>query len=498
MSINIIGYPHRTHLTSLDVSYWNSSRQPFVFHVERKDGVFFGINDASGYAQLVVASYITSASEVVVGSKIFLKDLAGNYEGLATVTAIPVTGVPYYAFTTDIPYSSFSIGGYFNLISRINYGITAQITIEQRGFTTIKSCKVSPDSEGIGMLDIRPFINAEMLKVDARPIDDVDYLDKNVFCKINLSLTESWKGSSESPLVIPFTYHAIDGVKYVGDIYGQNFADYLPQSNAPTSLGKFLTAFEQPIFFGGYPFDLAYIQPPHLSGVNCTANRLMYDNGGNVVDSDASDLDASLGEGVHRVKFDLNAVDAQTTNVDFYIKAGGTAGTLYVDADYVADDYVAGEIATSGTPVEITERKNVIYDRICGEYKKPVYLKWRNHLGAWDYFLFQNRQESDTQTKQIADYQTEPIELSDAVGRESITSTQQASRITVGALVGLKQIEGIKGIERSPVVLMCTDKVNNKWLRVRIVPKGFKYDTRAKTIPVEITFELPDYYSVPN
>lgn len=498
MSINIIGYPHRTHVTSTNVSYWNSSRQPFVFHVERKDGVFFGINDASGYAQLVVASYIASASEVVVGSKIFLKDLAGNYEGLATVTAIPVTGVPYYAFTTDIPYSSFSIGGYFNIISRINYGITAQITIEQRGFTTIKSCKVSPDSTGVGMLDIRPFINASMLKTDSRPISDVDYLDKNVFCKINLSLTELWKGSSESPLVVPFTYHAIDGVKYIGDVYGQNFADFLPQSNAPTSLGKFLTAFEQPIYFEGYPFDLAYIQPTHLSGVNCTANRIAYSNNGTTVDSDATDLDSSLGEGVHRVKFNLDTVASGASSVDFFIKAGGTAGTLYVDLGYVADTYVEGEVATSGTPVEITERKRVIYDKACGDYKKPVYLKWRNHLGAWDYFLFQNRQESDTQTKQIADYQTEPIELSDAVGRDAITSTQQGSRMTVGALVGLKQIEGIKGIERSPVVMMMTDKANNKWVRVRIVPKGFKYDTRAKVVPIELTFELPDYYSIPN
>jgi len=38
----------------------------------------------------------------------------------------------------------------------------------------------------------------------------------------------------------------------------------------------------------------------------------------------------------------------------------------------------------------------------------------------------------------------------------------------------------------------------NKWLRVRIVPKGFKIDTRAKNIPVEITIEIPDTYSVAN
>ena len=154
MSIVVTSYPQRTHEVSGQPCYWNSTRQPFVFNILRQDGVFFGINDASGFAQLVVASYIASASEIVVGSKIFIKDLNGIYEGLATVTAIPVTGVPYYAFTTDIPYTSFSIGGYFNLISRINYGITATITIEQNGFTTMTTCKIFTLLSGFVPLNI--------------------------------------------------------------------------------------------------------------------------------------------------------------------------------------------------------------------------------------------------------------------------------------------------------------------------------------------------------
>ena len=68
--------------------------------------------------------------------------------------------------------------------------------------------------------------------------------------------------------------------------------------------------------------------------------------------------------------------------------------------------------------------------------------------------------------------------------------------MTMGAIIGQKQLSGMKGIERSPCVMMLVG--TNKWLRVRIVPKGFKIDTRAKNIPVEITIELPDTYSVAN
>ena len=491
MSIVVTSYPQRTHEVSGQPCYWNSTRQPFVFHILRQDGVFFGINDASGFAQLVVASYIASASEIVVGSKIFIKDLNGIYEGLATVTAIPVTGVPYYAFTTDIPYTSFSIGGYFNLISRINYGITATITIEQNGFTTIKTCKISPDSTGNGMLDIAPFLNGSMSKVDNRT--GFDYLDKNVFCKINLSMIESWRNSSELPIVVPFTYYGIDGVKAIGDKYGQNFADFVPQIDNPPSKGKFLTGFEQPIYFNGYPFDLAYIQPTDYNGITCTFNRIGYVNN-SVVDSDVTNLDASLREGVHRIS--LGSMDSSVKTVDAWVEAGGTAGDLYSDLDYVADGYVEGEAGAEGSVFEIIERLSIVHDVACGGYKLPVYLKWRNHLGGWDYFLFQNRQEIETTAKQLADFTTEPIELSTAIGRESITVSQQTTRITMGAIIGQLQVSGIKGIERSPCVMMLVG--DNKWLRVRIVPKGFKIDTRAKSIPVEITVEIADTYSVAN
>ena len=491
MSLNITQYPQRIHSVSGQPCFWNSTRQPFVFNIQRQDGVFFGVNDASGFAQLVVASYIDSASEVVVGSKIYLKDLNGIYEGLATVTAIPVTGVPYFAFTTDIPYTTFSIGGYFNLISRINYGITATITVEQNGFTTIKTCKVSPDTKGNGILDISPYLNGSMSKVDNRT--GFDYLDKNVFCKVNVSLLESWRNSSELPLTVPFTYYGIDGVKAVGDQYGQNFADFVPQINNPPSKGKFLTGFEQPIYFEGYPFDLAYIQPTDYNGVTCTFNRIGYVNN-SVIDSDVTNLDASLLHGVHRINF--SEMDSSIKEVEAWIEAGGTAGSLYSDLDYVADGYVVGEAGAEGSVFEIIERLNVMYDVACGGYRLPVYLKWRNHLGGWDYFLFQNRQEIETTAKQLADFTTEPIELSTAIGRESITVSQQTTRMTMGAIIGQKQLSGMKGIERSPCVMMLVD--TNKWLRVRIVPKGFKIDTRAKNIPVEITIELPDTYSVAN
>lgn len=494
MSLNITSYPQRIHSVSGQPCFWNSTRQPFVFNIIRQDGVFFGVNDSGGFAQLVVASYIASASDVVVGSKIFLKDLNGIYEGLATVTAIPVTGVPYFAFTTDMPYTSFSIGGYFNLISRINYGIEATITVEQNGFTTIKKCEVSPDTKGNGILDIAPYLNGSMSKVDGRT--GFDYLDKNVFCKVNVSLLESWRNSSESPLNIPYTYYGIDGVKAIGDEYGQNFADFVPQIDNPPSKGKFLTGFEQPIIFTGYPFDLAFIKPDTYEGAYMWMYQVDKDSGGNPIGYNGANLDGALALGVHRLDVNIGTPNPLTKSIDVSVWNGGTWGTLYVDPGYVADDYVNGVNGTETESFEVIEALNVLYDVACGGYKLPIYLKWRNHLGGWDYFLFQNRQEIETTSKQIADYTTEPIELSTAVGRENITVAQQTTRITMGAIIGQKQISGIKGIERSPCVMMLVGE--NKWLRVRIVPKGFKIDTRAKNIPVEITIEIPDTYSVAN
>ena len=98
-----------------------------------------------------------------------------------TVTAIPVTGYHTLHLRLIYPTHHFQSVVKFNLISRINYGIEATITVEQNGFKTIKKCKVSPDTKGNGILDIAPDLNGSMSKIDRRT--GFDYLDKNVFAK---------------------------------------------------------------------------------------------------------------------------------------------------------------------------------------------------------------------------------------------------------------------------------------------------------------------------
>ena len=129
---------------------------------------------------------------------------------------------------------------------------------------------------------------------------------------------------------------------------------------------------------------------------------------------------------------------------------------------------------------------------------------WKNSLGGWDFWLFDNVTEHETTSQQGATYENYIEDIENATHRTQFTEARQQNRITCFGTATQEQYEGLKTIERSPQVYMLRDASAlttnplKAWTGVRIAPKGFKKVSATVNIEVELTIELPEPYNVPN
>jgi hypothetical protein len=129
---------------------------------------------------------------------------------------------------------------------------------------------------------------------------------------------------------------------------------------------------------------------------------------------------------------------------------------------------------------------------------------WKNSLGGWDYWLFDNNAEINYTAKHNTNYNVYVENIETTNLRSKFVSADQVKTITVGDSVSVDSLVGLKGIESSAQVFMLYDQSKLAttpelaWIGVNVVPKGFKHTSFANYVDIEVTFELPDYYTTNN
>jgi hypothetical protein len=194
--------------------------------------------------------------------------------------------------------------------------------------------------------------------------------------------------------------------------------------------------------------------------------------------------------------------DTSTEFVDVWLNNGGIASDVYVADDYVANDYVYDNAGGIGAEARITEIKRVKINRDCR--KNPIYLMWKNSLGGWDFWLFDNKSENVIKTKAGGTYDVYNEDIEREFTRSMVFENRQMKNIIVGDVVTQEDLIGLQGIEKSSVVFMLydADKLATDpeiaWMMVNVNPSGFKYFNVSDNIEVEVNFDIIEYYNVPN
>ncbi len=225
---------------------------------------------------------------------------------------------------------------------------------------------VSPDTSGNVIIDVAPYLRRWLSPIEndfcgdlaRRSASGFDAPNFSGFCPFYIELAESYdipNGDSiityTSPFLPDYTDNGVTinyqygvlSAKQFGQINGRSMGDYVCEVQAPQILAKWLTMFERPVYWSGYPFDLSIIN----------GEVDIYLNGNTLY-------------------------DVTTRNSLIRISLDDFPGTI------PQNFYIRSDVAPAGEA--LSETITVEQRTDCGP--DSIYLQWLNPLGGWDNWLF--------------------------------------------------------------------------------------------------------------
>lgn len=364
----------------------------------------------------------------------------------------------------------------------------------------------SPGSDGKFIVNIYKLIKSFIRPVDKFEHTTTNFIDRNLFAKYSFSWREVWENESlvtlnddwRTPKDFYITYSAMQ----LGESYGGNMAEYL---TFPGSSAKFLTEFKQPKMWEGLPYDISFILSEKLvfkqvffkfTTLDINGNEvidginlyyLLTEEGGKFINEasvgglllENSDLPPLLEDIVgpeNTLPKDVGIVRLRVPNV---------APNVYQVKLEVF--YIQGEEI-----IKITEDKLINIIRPCTN-DPFVYLKWMNHLGAWDYYRFGYNQSINND---VSNEQTISRPVTNWLNQEAITEVIKKSavgKITLGAEgVSSDDLKALDWLRQGIKAQMLISSNPVKWQTVIVQPSNNERETRKSTGSFKITIQLPE------
>lgn len=308
-------------------SRWSSVHQPILFKGCRRDRNVLQVQAASaGQYRVTVIGGIPGG--VAVGQKVWVKSGATSLE--ATITNI--VGSQIYvvgAFTTN------TTGGYINFTTlRKNYFVTLRIyvTDENNIYQRIGSHDVRPSADGSFSFDPHGF-----LKSYAELTDGFAYNVKNKKMvkqgsRYNFSWIENWTGTTtaESTLSSTTLFYWVNAVKQLQEKYNFNVGAHVLFPSINTA--KFMSDFETPTYFPGFPFSLSFIWSDKVAGREL---QRVEDTG----TLNTTVLDPSQCNFVNRLML-AGSYPTSVESLEVWLNDNGITTIKYVEDGYVSPTYV--------------------------------------------------------------------------------------------------------------------------------------------------------------
>lgn len=341
MSFLITRRPEKLFAGSVKFSRWTALANPYIFELTRADYAVNSTGIRPAYHPTLPtvrlnADPLSVPLFVQAGDRIYVN--SGGYNGIYTVHS--VTG-EYIVLST--PFIGNGGSGRVNLIERLT-NFKAYIRIYD-GVTgvLIDELRPTPDSTGFLMADVSGVIRSRVdTTADPNQVT-LNKANKGISGSFKFGYGASWIYTDDvitTPVTLPevidkYNYYwlsaaqQIDGNISAGmDGLGQNMKDYVPK-NLSGSAAKFLTAFERPTYFEGFPFFLSFIYDDDFDGI--TLERHQQDvniNGGNVGAETNTTLIVSQKHYVNNMI--LRAPNAGTKRIKAWLEVGPAETDGYV------------------------------------------------------------------------------------------------------------------------------------------------------------------------
>lgn len=330
----------------------------------------------------------------------------------------------------------------------------------------------TPSPTGVIKADLQRFLQTLMNLKDS----SYDYVsvsqDAQLGQPFNIQWREYWKEdgyTAWSDLDDDNIHYIVNAVKRVGDTYGQNMAECVPFND--DTRGKFLSKFEKLKYYRGYPLDLSFLFDPAFVGFNALTVFMNYFTSAGVNTNDVLNVEDNKGF-VGRVPVKTWFVPDGTARMFVSLESSSPTGTMV-------------------EPIEIEVEPCVPAN--------PMYLRWLNPSGGFDYWMFSKRQIFTDSTSAEKTVQPYIEDLATSFGTDDVISKEVSEEVSVGA-EGLttQQCEGLRYLLRSVFVsrYMGSNEGIPIWQQIRVKTGSFQIqDNNQLLSDLELKLVLPQPYN---
>jgi len=263
MSLAITKFPEKfVNNDPLLLSKWSAVHHEMIFGMERQDYPVVLTYNPATQVLIAVISAGTMIDNPLPGDQVYVE--SSTTSGTFTIDTFNFPNV--FTFLPQV-WTGGNVSAFINLFSRTNYFIRTNVfgvdTANQYFF--IGQSLNKPDSTGRATVDVSSFLKAAVGYVDEFDYIALNAKDLSLGGSYNITFSENWVGfvgpfSGLSNDVLRFFVNA---AKQIQDVLGENMGEFVPffidQSPVLIEEGKFLSDFESPTYFPGFPFTFTII-----------------------------------------------------------------------------------------------------------------------------------------------------------------------------------------------------------------------------------------------
>lgn len=441
---------------------FNAVGNPVVYKLRREDYQFNQINDNGGFAQIQING-TDLTTYFVVSDTVFIEGL-----GAATITAVSF-GTDTL-ITVDIAFDATSSGYINNNSNRTDY----KIEVEVFDFATNESLgpRIVGDPDEAGELKVNVSGEVSAYVSPNWSLPTVNEVDSEVSKKVYIKYQEFFDVTywdlvtdAANPIICVFAYIPLllgsppDFTRYA---HGGNLLSYYPE----TDERKFLTRFLKPKTWRGWPFSLSFIWP-EITDINRRVKQ--YNSEGTELSDSVTVLDDPT-DSVHRMT--LGDID-------------DNAKELIVNLE---DGSVSGEVV-------ITEELTV---NVVDPCESQLLLFWKNCLGGDSFWMFDESQDyqfaypSGRRVKRMTLFSDNlKVDEWDAINELNSPTDVIASNIVDYEMSNTVDKTHFRNDNQVFIINQDGEKVG-----VIVIPTDNKTKTIYKKHSIEITIELPEFFTL--
>lgn len=318
-------------------SRWNAVHQPIIYKGTRRDAAV--LNIAVTMFGSIQANRITLTaippSDFTIGSQLTV--VSGGK--VNTVKILSISG--NHVFTTRA-FMFPTVGGLANTSNRKNYYVQTKIWgVDQNNtYFEVGLMDTKPLANGVVQLNVNGFLKTITEFTDIFQYNQINKKIARSGGRFVIQTREVWKNyeGAFSAFSENNAFFWVNGAKQIKESFNFNMGVWVPFQNYFPKVANFISAFEKPTYFDGYPFSLTFIYSEKLAGRQIARVEDRFNLNGSVVSNATNNLITDQNSSINRLMI-AGGYSSNIVESDVWLEDVGVGVINIFAGGYVAPGY---------------------------------------------------------------------------------------------------------------------------------------------------------------